>query len=131
MKTTSTAINKVYLVLKGTGGLTVPVYKLEKPILKTPPAEYVVVNSLPISADVMQACTVNINYHVKNLAPGVPAIEKLETGTDAVILLLDKLFDQSGAVEILIDFDSQETIRDEALNEHYSNIRFKVKIINK
>jgi hypothetical protein len=129
MKTTATAINKVFTNLKAE--LSVPIFKYTNPTPKKVD-EYVIINSLPISADIMQKCTVNVNYHVKDLSAGIPDIEKLETGTDNVLGLLDGIVDRdSEFIDILIDYESQETMRDEALQEHYSNIRFTVRIINK
>lgn len=127
MKTTSTAIDKVFKLLKA--GLSIPVYKLTKPTAKDL-AEYIVINSLPISSDVMQSCTVNVNYHTKDLAAGIPNNELLDLTEPVIIGLLDGV-SSIGTVDILIDSLSQETIRNEAQNEHYSNLRFSVKIINK
>ena len=129
MKTTATAINEVFTNLKA--GLNVPIFKYTNPTPKKVD-EYVIINSLPISADIMQKCTVNVNYHVKDLSVGIPDIEKLETGTENVLGLIQEIVNRdSEFIDILIDYESQETLRDEALNEHYSNIRFTVKIINK
>ena len=125
MKMTDTAINRVYGLLKAAGGLTVPVYKLTKPSREKPPV-YVVINSLPITSGVMQRCHVNVNIHVSDPNPGVADINTLADLTTDVLTLLHQV-DASG---ILIDFESQEHIRDERLNEHYSNIRFFVKLVN-
>lgn len=131
MKTTETAINKVFSVLKGTGGLSISVFKHTKPTDKDP-REYIVINALPINSDVMQACVVNVNYHAKDIKAGYPDNAKLDSTSESIITLLDNVVDQSNSsIDILIDYRSQETIRDEAQNEHYSNLRFSVKIINK
>lgn len=129
MKTTATAINAVFANLKA--GLEVPIFKYTNPTPKKVD-EYVIINSLPISADIMQKCTVNVNYHVKDLSVGIPDIEKLEAGTESVLGLIEEVVNrESEFMDILIDYESQEMLRDEPLKEHYSNIRFTVRIINK
>jgi hypothetical protein len=125
MKTTDTAINRIYSLLTGAGGLTCPVYKLNKPTANKD-TEYVVINSLPVNSAVMQYCHVNVNYHVADLKPGMADTETLEDGTASVQALLH----QKDTTGILIDFESQEYIREQSLKEHYSNIRYFVKLLN-
>jgi hypothetical protein len=88
--------------------------------------EYIVINALPINADVMQKCYVNVNYHVKDIEPGKPDITKIEAGSNAVLAILKEVL----TTAYLIDFDRQETIREDARDEHYSNLRFSFKNIN-
>ena len=90
------------------------------------PKEYIVINSLPINADVMQKCYVNVNYHVKDIGPGLKDHTALEAGSASVLSVLK----QVTTTAYLIDFESQETIREPALGEHYSNLRFSFKYIN-
>ena len=110
--------------------ITIKKYRNNKSTLAQP-AEYIVINTLGINADTMQKCRVNVNYHVKDLNCGtgvgyVSDDTKLEAGTNAVKALLQKV----STTTYLIDFEGQETIYDEALNEHYSNIKFSFKQIN-
>lgn len=126
-KTTDYVIGVIYLLL---ASLTKPKYLKTKPT-KSTATEYVVINSLPINANVMQKCYVNVNYHVKDIdgGPGVgfiPDSTKLETGSALVLSLLKEV----STTTYLIDFESQETIREEQLGEHYSNLRFSFKNIN-
>ncbi len=107
------------------GSLTEPKYLLRKPTKAAEPA-YIVINSLPINADVMQKCIVNVNYHVKDMGLGIPDLAKLEAGTTAILDILQKVT-TSG---FLMDFESQEIFPETALSEHFSNIRFSVKQIN-
>jgi hypothetical protein len=123
--TTDHVIKVVYGLL---GSITVPKY------LKTSPEdisasvkEYVVINALPINANVMQKCYVNVNYHVKDVGPGRPDHTKLEAGSTEVLAILKEVT----ATTYLIDFESQETIRESSRGEHYSNMRFSFKYINK
>jgi hypothetical protein len=90
------------------------------------PAEYIVINSLPINADVMQKCIVNVNYHVKDIGPGLKDQATLEAGSVAVLNILKLVT----ATAFLIDFERQETIAEPELGEHYSNMRFSFKYIN-
>lgn len=125
MKTVNHAIDAVYSRLKGQGGLAVPVYKYTKPT-NTDPDEYVVLNSLPIGGGVLQKVFINVNYYVKELAPGVPDQTKLNAGTAAVMALLQDYY-LSG---IKTDFDGQQIEWDYELSRYYSNMRFSVKLIN-
>ena len=51
---------------------------------------------------------------------------KIEVGSQALLTALNKVT----TTAYLIDFESQETIREEGLGEHYSNLRFSFKNIN-
>ena len=105
-------------------------YRIEKPPVKVgeiPLPEYIVINSLPIPADVMQKVFVNVNYHVADLATGIPDTEKLMAGSVKVLNILQKVTGEN----YMIDFVSQETHREFALNESFSNMRFSFKYINK
>lgn len=110
--------------------ITVPKYKKTKPTLVNP-SEYIVINTLGINSETMQLCHVNVNYHVKDINGGngigyIIDDSKILSGTNAVMALLQKVT----ATSYLIDFDGQETIYEQALNEHYSNIKFSFKQIN-
>ena len=107
------------------GSLTKPRYIGNKPDSLVV-SEYVVINSLPINADVLQKVYINVNYHVKDIAGGNPDIVKLEVGSNAVLAILEKV----STTAYLIDFEGQETIREAQLGEHYSNLKFSFKNIN-
>lgn len=124
MKTTDFAIHRVFSLIKESE-LTHPVYKLTKPDKKNH-LQYIVINALPISEGVLQRCYVNVNYHVRNLTSGMPDLKKLEEGTAALMALLEYV----PVTGIIINFESQVYLREDALNEHYSNIRLSVKIVN-
>jgi hypothetical protein len=126
-KTTEYIIDVVYSLL---GSITVPKYRKTKPT-ESVAAEYVVINSLPINANVMQKCYVNVNYHVKDIDGGpsvgfIPNDTKLKAGSALVLAALKEVT----ATNHMIDFESQETIREAQFNEHYSNLRFSFKNIN-
>lgn len=126
-KTTDYIIDVIYSLL---GSINKPKYRKTKPS-KASDVEYIVINSLPINANVLQKCYVNVNYHVKDIDMGagvgfVPDETKLEAGSVSVLAILKKVTTTS----FMIDFEGQETIREEQLNEHYSNLRFSFKNIN-
>jgi hypothetical protein len=126
-KTTDYIIETVYSLL---GAISVPKYLNTRPTESTA-SEYVVINALPINANVMQKCYVNVNYHVKDIdgGPGVGNVAdeiKLANGTASVLDILEKVT----TATYLIDFESQETIRENQIAEHYSNLRFSFKNIN-
>jgi hypothetical protein len=105
--------------------ITKPKYRNTKPTSVNVP-EYIVINSLQINADIMQKVYVNVNYHVRDIEHGAPDIVKLEAGSLAVRNILEKV----STTSYLIDFESQETFKEEQLGEHYSNLRFSFKNIN-
>jgi len=119
-RTTGYIIDTVYSLLSG---LSVKKYKVTKPT-KASDSEYIVINCLPIPANVMQVCIFNVNYHVKDKGDGIPDHEKISAGETAVLAVLEKVT----ASNYLIDFESQETFREEG--EHFSNLRFSFKYIN-
>lgn len=126
-KTTDFIVDIVYSLL---GSIAVPKYRKTKPT-KSTAAEYVVINSLPINAQTLQKCYVNVNYHVKDIDGGtsigfMPDETKLNAGTALVLAALKKV----STTSYLIDFEGQETIREEQFKEHYSNLRFSFKNIN-
>ena len=126
-KTTDYIIDIVYSLL---GSITVPKYRKTRPT-KSTAAEYVVINSLPINSQTLQKCYVNVNYHVKDIDQGigvgfVPNDTKLQAGSALILSALNQI----STTAYLIDFESQETIREEQLGEHYSNLRFSFKYIN-
>ncbi len=122
MKLSSYAVNQVYSLL---GSVTAKKYLYCKPT-NANDEQYIVINSLPVNGGVIQTCHVNVNCHVKDMAPGIPYLEKLEELATSVLDILKKVTTTS----VLIDFESQETIRDENLGEHYENLRFFVRIRN-
>lgn len=121
-QTTDSILGIVYGLLTS---ITVPKYIKTSPA-KSIPKEYVVINSLPINADVMQKCIINVNYHVKDIGEGQPDTTRLIAGFNAIMNIMAKVT----TTVYLIDFEGQETIREEARGEHYTNMRFSFKYIN-
>jgi hypothetical protein len=126
-RTTDYIIDVAYSLLSS---ITVPKYRKTKPT-KSTATEYVVINALPINAQTLQKCYFNVNYHVKDIDGGtstglIPNDTKLAAGAALVLAALEKV----SGTDYFIDLESQETIREEQLGEHYSNLRFSFKNIN-
>ena len=120
-KTTDTIIQTIIGLLTS---ITVPKYPFSRPADSTS-AEYIVVNCLPVTSDVLQKCYFNVNYHVRDIEAGKPDIAKMSTVSSAVMAILQKV----STTTYLIDFETQEIIRQESMNEHYTNLRFSFKTI--
>ena len=108
--------------------IDVPKYPHTRKPVKVPD-EYIVINSLPINAETMQFCYVNVNYYCKDIDGGkgvgnVPDSIKLNAGAKLVLAALKKV--TSG--NYLIDFEKSEVIPEGT--EHYVNLQFSFKYIN-
>jgi hypothetical protein len=125
MKTTDYALSYIFGVISGDTALDIPIYKLRKPD-NVKLDEYIVINTLPIMAGVMQKVIVNVNFHCKDIAPGVPDMERI---TEVNADLMD-LVEEISTTGILTDFESQIILSEPQLGEHFSNIRISVKIVN-
>ncbi len=126
-KTTNDIVTTVFTLLSS---ISTAKYKNSKPTLAQPD-EYIVINTLGVNADVMQKCRVNVNCHVKDINQGqgvgfVPNDTRLKALTESVLSILKKV----STTTYLIDFEGQETIRENSINEHYSNLKFSFKQIN-
>lgn len=122
-KTTSEILATVLGLLSEIG---VGKYLWEKPT-NTIADEYIVLNSLPTQPGPMQKCYVNINYHVRDLGEGIPDGTKLEAGAKAVLDILEEV----STTDYLIDFESQEDFSEPDKKEHFTNLRFSFKQINR
>lgn len=124
MKTVNYIVSKVYKVVSG--AFQLPVYNFEKPI-KDSASQYIVINSLPVDADKeLQTAFVNINIHVHDLDEGIPDNDALDDLTSQVFSLVD----DATVDNIYFSVMSQGQETEDALNEHYSNIKVKCKILN-
>lgn len=93
---------------------------------KSTKSKYYVINSLPISANVMQKCYVNVNCHAKDIKDGIPDRISITAMAKAALALLQKV----STTMYLIDYEGSEMIREKNSGEHYMNLRFSVKLIN-
>lgn len=90
------------------------------------PVEFIVVNAFSIGSGIMQKFVLNVNYHKKNLSGGVPDNLKLQNNSQAILDILEEY----EAADMLIDFETQEITPEAQFDEHYSNLRFSLKMIN-
>jgi hypothetical protein len=127
MKTQDTAINYIYGLMTDSGAThdVDRVFKWLKPA-KEKLSEYIVINALPVTSGVLQLVRVNVNFFCKDAYDGVPDTERLEAVTADLLTDLE----QVDGDDIMIDFESQEYIREPQTGFHFSNIRLNVKMIN-
>ena len=125
MRTTDYALSYIFGIISGDTALDIPIYKLRKPD-NVKLDEYIVINTLPILAGVMQKVIVNVNFHCKDIAPGIPDMERLSEATADLMELLEII----STTGILTDFESHNFFSEPQLEEHFSNIRLSVKIVN-
>lgn len=129
MKSTLTAVNILYQILKLNTGITTAisgkVYKDNRPINSG--KEDIVVNSLPINFEQVQQAVLNVNIHVPNLELNIngvqdntqPNLARLETITDLVITAVK---DHVGS-DYWFFIQQQNVFPSDPLGEYYSNIR--------
>ena len=125
MFTTIDIVDKFYTLLH-LGGIT-NLYKNEKPLNESKD-EYTVINTLSATADMLQECPVNVNYHCKDIDTALRIANdvKLNDNAKAIISLLDDYCDS----DIDISMNYQTTIQEEAIPEHFVNIRFTARHVN-
>ena len=124
MISTITAAQKVYLLLDS---IDMKKYLFKRDTKDTSNDEaFIIINALPMNADVMQRCYVNVNYHCKNIVSGVPDAELMATAFTTIQSLLDGYSDTT----CLIDLDRHEIFVEDSLNYSFYNLRFSFKFIN-
>lgn len=134
MKTSLDLVNIVYQILKGntalTTALTGSVYKV-RPAGST--KEDIVINSIGVDNMPMQYGVVNVNIHVPNktvklgsIQDSVPDTARFKTLTDMVIALVDDVW----AEDYNMGVQRQSLIKEQGVNEHYSNVRIEFNLIN-
>jgi hypothetical protein len=126
MKLSTYSADQVYSLLEG---IETPKHLHSKPT-GLEQDEYIVVNSLPVPAGVMQGTYVNVNCHAKDIRAtnmtGIPNRSKIDAMANAALSILEKVT----LTDMLVDFEKSELFREEQFDEHYMNLRFKVNIIN-
>ena len=124
MISTITAAQKVYLLLDA---IDMKKYLFKRDTKDTNNDEqFIVINVLPMNADVMQRCYVNVNFHCKNIVSGVPDAELMATVFETINDLLDGYSDTT----CLIDLDRHEIFVEDSLNYSFYNLRYSFKFIN-
>lgn len=123
-KLTDYVVGVVYGLLST---VTVPKHRHNRPA-EAKDAEFVVINSFPIDANVLQKCIVNVNYHVRDISPGVPNQTRLNAGAALVMAALKKVTATNKTY--MIDFENSEQLKEQGQEEHFINMRFSFKNIN-
>ncbi len=125
MLNTLEIIDRIYGVLH-TAGFT-NIHKLEKP-QDVSQSEYIVINALPTSSEILQECQINVNYYHADIDKSKRIMDEtnLKTKTASIISTLDDYSDGDIDLELI----NQTIIKVEDQSEHYSNMRFIVIHIN-
>jgi len=133
MKDTNDAISVIWKDLKNANlNITGQIYKITRAINSR--KEDIVINSLPMAGDSLQRCFINVNAYVNNLVvtidgqndSSLPDTARLKALTTAIISVLEDV----SAADHYYFVASQQTLREELLNQHYSNIRLEFYFIN-
>ena len=124
MKTVMDAVNYVYGLVKTLGLST---FKLTS----SGSGERIVVNSLPMTGDILQRCYVNVCGFVPDIkipdgAP-VPNTKRLAE-VESLIVNLVTSHVNSGDIHIYIE--SQGVERNPSFDEHFVNVKLKVNLKN-
>ena len=122
---TEDAVLMVYTKLKAVA--THPVYKYSRPSSCKAPVYYVI-NSLGADGGMLQTCVVNVNAYCEDVEPGTPDIETLSVLTRLVIATLNESSDQTQNIQCIVKGDN--LFEGEQLENHYSNVRLEVKMLN-
>lgn len=124
MKTPTDAVNFVYALVSNLG---IDVFKHTS----TGKGERIVVNTLPLTGDILQRCYVNVNgfvpdIQVSNSTP-VPNTKRLEE-VEELIVNVFKNHTNSGDIHIYIESVGVE--RNPSFDEHFINVKLKVNLKN-
>jgi hypothetical protein len=124
MKTPTEVVNFVFSLAKSLG---VEPYKHTS----SGKGERLVVNSLPITGDILQRCYVNVNWFVPDIKMqgemSVPNTKRLEE-TEAALVNLFENHVNSGDIHLYIESVGIE--KNLLFDEHFINLRLKVNLKN-
>ena len=126
MKTTFDAVDIIWSYLNDR--LSISVYKFQKPSKEE--NEYITINSLPVSSGILQRCYLNVNIHVKDiqLPDSTTVPDNVRLGELAAYVMGELTKVITG--DFHFHFESQGLERNEALKEHYVNIKLLCNILN-
>lgn len=124
MKTPTDAVNFVYALVDDLG---IEAFKHTS----SGKGERIVVNTLPLTGDILQRCFVNVNGYVPDIqvpdSTPVPNTKRLEE-VEALIVNVFKNHTNSGDIHIYIE--SVEVERNPSFDEHFINVKLKVNLKN-
>ncbi len=124
MKTQKYVLDAIYALLPATIGdvflyTTRDGYTADK---------FTVVNTLGIPVDPIQTVVINVNCYAKDLNPskGIPDLSTLD---DMALAVINELHDYNNDV-FDIEYEMMNVIREEALQMHFINLRFRLIFLN-
>ena len=124
MKTQKYVLDAIYSLIPADVG---DVYKFTTPD-NYKSSKFTVINTLGVPADSVQTVIVNVNCYASdlNLTKGIPDLLTLDTMAHSVINVLhdynNDVFD--------IEYELMNIFREQALQAHYANLRFRLIFIN-
>jgi hypothetical protein len=123
MKTAGYVVDQVYGLLTSVR----PLFKHKHPDGVTL-TKFAVVNTLGVPADPVQDVEINVNCYAKDIdtTRSIPDIDTIEDMTEDVI---DDLHDVNKG-EFDIEFVRGVIIREEKINMHFANLRFRLTFLN-
>lgn len=134
MITTLEIIEIMYDELKGSeldisasGGL----YKLQRPLGST--KEDIVINCLPVSNEQIQRATVNVNIYAQDIPIRVDGVQQHAPDIDRLQFLAAKAVHKLESIYYpgySLVITQQSVIKEEAVNQHFINIRIEFRFIN-
>lgn len=119
------AIDIVYSIVTNKG---LPVFKLVKP--SGDEAEYIVINSLPVSGDFHKKCLVNVNIHVKDIKIPNSTTAANTSRLKQLAALYAPLLEKNITTVAQIYLESQGIERDNSVGAHFINYRLLCNLID-
>jgi hypothetical protein len=124
MKTPTDAVNFVYALVSNLG---IEAFKHTS----SGKGERIVVNTLPLTGDILQRCFVNVNGYVPDIqvpdSTPVPNTKRLEE-VETLVVNAIKNHINSGNIHLYIESIGVE--RNPSFDEHFINVRLKVNLKN-
>ena len=113
-------LDRAGLTLKG------GIYQFSKPVNKED-SEYIEINCLALSDEILQKANVNVNIYVKDIVVGTPDNGRLKELTDEII----GVFPISKPDEnIHLFLNDTDIVTDIDNSQHYVNLRLRVIMLN-
>lgn len=124
MKTPTDAVNFVYALVSNLGIKSFKHTSSGK-------GERIVVNTLPLTGDILQRCYVNVNGFVPDIqvsgGSSLPDTKRLE---EVEVLIINVFKNHANSGDIHIYIERQAIERNPSFNEHFINVRVKVNLKN-
>lgn len=137
MITTLDILDVIYAKLKAsdlvgtTNGIDGGIYKLVRPV--DTGKEDIVINCLPVTNSLIQLATVNVNIYVPDLHVDIGTTQQYMPDTtrlDTLAAMAITALQNVNTPGYYYDIASQVVFSEEAINQHFVNIRIEFKNIN-